>query len=119
MKNKKIILSTFLFVILTYICCLILPWWVITIIGMTIGFCASSFRHALIQSSSIITFVWLSMLINNFYFQPDKQILISKMKVFLNLNDILLIIITLIIPFFISLIASYFGWELRKAVQDD
>lgn len=119
MKNKKTILVIFWFLIMTYICCLFLPWWIIATIGMIIGFCASSIYQALFQSTSIITFVWLSMLINNFYFQPDKQILISKIKAFLNMNEILLIIVTLFIPFFISLITSYFGYELRKAVKDD
>ena len=59
------------------------------------------------------------MLINNLYIQSDKFLLIGRMKDFLKLNDFSLIIITLIIPFLISLITSYFGYELKKAVKND
>jgi len=119
MKNKKIILKRFCTLIICYGFCLVFPWWIITILGMIIGFNSKSLFQALVDSSSTITFSWFIMLINNFYIQSDKFLLIGRMKDFLKLNDFSLIIITLTIPFLISLITSYFGYELKKAVKND
>ena len=119
MKNKKIILKRFCTLIICYGFCLFFPWWIITILGMIIGFNSKSLFQALVDSSSTITFSWFIMLINNLYIQSDKFLLIGRMKDFLKLNDFSLIIITLIIPFLISLITSYFGYELKKAVKND
>ena len=119
MKNKKIILKRFCTLIICYGFCLAFPWWIITILGMIIGFNSKSLFQALVDSSSTITFSWFIMLINNLYIQSDKFLLIGRMKDFLKLNDFSLIIITLIIPFLISLITSYFGYELKKAVKND
>ena len=41
------------------------------------------------------------------------------MELFLGLNSIALIMITLIIPIVIGIVSSLFGYELRKVVSDD
>ena len=107
-----------IYVIITFLFCSIAPWWIISLIGTTIGFCAKNKHNAIFESIISLSIVWFIMLINNLFIQEDKFIIVHKMKAFLGLNSITLIIITLMIPIFIGAIASLFGYELRKVIND-
>ena len=53
MKNKKIILKRFCTLIICYGFCLVFPWWIITILGMIIGFNSKSLFQALVDSTNL------------------------------------------------------------------
>ena len=53
MKNKKIILKRFCTLIICYGFCLFFPWWIITILGMIIGFNSKSLFQALVDSTNL------------------------------------------------------------------
>ena len=107
-----------IYVVITFLFCLIAPWWIISLIGTIIGFCANNRYNAIFESIMSLSSAWLIMLINNLFIQEDKFIIVHKMKAFLGLNSITLIIITVMIPILIGAIASLFGYELRKVISD-
>ena len=108
-----------IYIMITFLFCTISPWWIISLIGTTIGFCANTKYNAIFESVISLSVIWFIMLINNLFIQEDKFIIVNKMKAFLGLNSITLIIVTLMIPILIGMIASLFGYELRKVISDE
>tara|TARA_B100002052_G_C15377846_1_gene374029 strand:+ start:25 stop:384 length:360 start_codon:yes stop_codon:yes gene_type:complete len=115
MSNSTRIL---LYSLIAFIFSLIFPWWIISVTGTAIGFFAKT-RYWAIVDSLALPISWFIMIINNFYIQESKFIIIDRMELFLGLNSIALIMITLIIPIVIGIVSSLFGYELRKVVSDD
>ena len=93
------------------------PWWIITIVSTFIGFFAPSLKRALFEGAFSVTAAWLIMLIINLFIRQDIVIMVDKIKLFLGLNSIMLILITLLIPMLTGLISSLFGYELKKVVE--
>lgn len=113
------IIRILLYSIITFIACLFLPWWFIAVIGTVIGFFAETKYRAAIDSVLVLSLSWFIMMINNFFIDESKFIIVNKMQDFLGINQIILIIITLMIPILVGTIASLFGYQLRKVVSDD
>ena len=103
------------YIIIAFIFCLFSPWWIIAIIGTFIGFYAKTIYTAIFESIISLSIVWFIMIINNLFIQD--YLIIHKIKDFLGLNDIALIMITLSIPILIGFISSLFGYELKKGVS--
>ena len=59
------------------------------------------------------------MIINNFFIDESKFLIVRRIQDFLGINQFFLIIITLMIPLVVGTLASIFGFQLRKVVSDD
>ena len=113
------IIQIFLYFISAFVMCLFFPWWIIAIISTVIGFFAQTKFRAVIESTIVLFLCWFSMIINNFFIDESKFLIVNKMQDFLGMNQIILIIITLMIPLLVGTLASLFGYQLRKVVSDD
>ena len=108
-----------LYCIIAFIMCLFFPWWIIAAISTFIGFFAQTKFRAIIESTIVVFLCWFIMIINNFFIDESKFLIINKMQNFLGMNQIVLIIITIMIPLLVGTLASLFGYQLRKVVSDD
>ena len=116
MNNQRLdIIRIICYLFIAFIFSLIAPWWIISILGTLIGFYAETCRKAIFESTLILSITWFIMIFNNLFIQD--YIIVEKMKDFLGLNSIALIIITLMIPIVIGFLSSLLGYELKKAVQ--
>jgi len=113
------IIRIFLYSVITFVTCLFFPWWIITVISTVIGFFAETKYRATIDSAIVLSFSWFIMIMNNLFIDESKFLIVNKMQDFLGINQIILIIITLMIPILVGTIASLFGYQLRKVVSDD
>ena len=119
MINKSNVIRIFLYSVTAFIACLFFPWWIIAIIGTGIGFFANTKSRAIIESIIALSLSWLFMIINNFFIDESKFLIVEKMQEFLGIGRFFLIVITLAIPVLVGSISSLFGYELRKVVKDD
>ena len=105
------------YIIISFLLSLVAPWWIISVIGTYIGFCATTCKKAIFESIFTLSLTWFIMIFNNLFIQD--YIIVEKMKAFLGLNSFTLIMVTLMIPILIGLLSSIFGYELKKAVRYD
>ena len=105
------------YIIISFLLSLVAPWWIISVIGTYIGFCATTYKKAIFESIFTLSLTWFIMIFNNLFIQD--YIIVQKMKAFLGFSSFTLIIITLMIPILIGLLSSIFGYELKKAVRYD
>tara|TARA_Y100000996_G_scaffold197117_1_gene154586 strand:- start:4285 stop:4641 length:357 start_codon:yes stop_codon:yes gene_type:complete len=110
---------TCLYTITSFIMCVFFPWWIIAVIGTVIGFFNRSIFNGVIESNLVLFLCWLVMIINNFFIDESKFLIVNRIQDFLGMNQLFLIIITLMIPFLVGTLASIFGYQLRKVVSDD
>ena len=113
------IIRIFLYFIIAFAVCLFFPWWIIAMISTVIGFFAQTKFRAVLDSAIVLFLCWFSMIINNFFIDESKFLIVNKIQNFLGMNQIVLIIITLMIPLLVGTLASLFGYQLRKVVSDD
>ena len=115
--NKQLIYigKIICYVLIAFIFSLLSPWWIISILGTFIGFHATSSFKAIFESIITLSVTWFIMTFNNLFIQD--YIIVEKMKDFLGLDSISLIIITLMIPILIGFLSSLLGYELKKAVR--
>ena len=105
------------YIIISFLLSLVAPWWIISVIGTYIGFCATTCKKAILESILTLSLTWFIMIFNNLFIQD--YIIVEKMKAFLGFSSFTLIVVTLIIPILIGLLSSIFGYELKKAVRYD
>ena len=103
------------YIIIAFIFSLFLPWWVISIIGVFIGFHATTYRKAIFESVLTLLLSWAIMLVNNLFIQD--YVILEKINIFLGLSSLGLIIITLIIPVLIGFVSAIFGYQLKEVVK--
>ena len=108
-----------LYTIASFIMCIFFPWWIIAVIGTVIGFFNKSIFNGVIESNSVLSLCWLAMIINNFFIDESKFLIVNRVQDFLGMSQFFLIIITLMIPLLVGTLASIFGYQLRKVVSDD
>ncbi len=113
MKIKYISIYT----VITYVLCIYLPWWILAIMGIFIGFYAKNLKSGIYESTISLTLVWLIKLMINFFIQD--YIIISKIKIFMNLNSLQLILLTLMVPIIIGFISSIFGYKLKEVIKSE
>ena len=116
---KFISLRICLYTIISFIMCIFFPWWIISVIGTVIGFFNKSIFNGVIESNLVLFLCWLIMIINNFFIDESKFLIVRRIQDFLGINQFFLIIITLMIPLVVGTLASIFGFQLRKVVSDD
>ena len=116
---KFIYLRICLYTIISFIMCIFFPWWIISVIGTVIGFFNKSIFNGVIESNLVLFLCWRIMIINNFFIDESKFLIVRRIQDFLGINQFFLIIITLMIPLVVGTLASIFGFQLRKVVSDD
>ena len=113
MKIKYISIYT----VITYVLCIYLPWWILAIVGIFIGFYAKNLKSGIYESTISLSLAWAIKLIGNFFIQD--YIIIDKIKIFMNLNSFQLILLTLMVPIIIGFVSSMFGYKLKEVIKSE
>ena len=105
----KIIVSVICIIAISYF----LPWWILSIITLIIGYSSTKEMEAIINGLIIGVLSWLLVLIYMLYNGGDN--LFTKMSLVLNMkNPILLIIFSSALSGLLGLISSWTGWQFNK-----
>ena len=105
----KIILSIISVIMLSYL----LPWWILSIIALIIGYTSNNVTEAIIYGFIIGFLSWFIVLIYMFYNGGD--IIFTKMSLLLNMKTpILLVLFSSILSGVLGLVSSWTGWQFNK-----
>ena len=105
----KIIVSVIFIIAIIYL----LPWWILSIITLIIGYSSTKEMEAIINGLIIGVLSWLLVLIYMLYNGGDN--LFTKMSLVLNMkNPILLIIFSSALSGLLGLVSSWTGWQFNK-----
>ena len=105
----KIIVSVIFIIAISYF----LPWWILSIITLIIGYSSTKEMEAIINGLIIGVLSWLLVLIYMLYNGGDN--LFTKMSLVLNMkNPILLIIFSSALSGLLGLVSSWTGWQFNK-----
>ena len=100
-------------IILIYFISMLINWWRFCIITFSLGLLSKSFREALLAGSLCPSFVWLSILIYNYFNNGD--ILISKIALMFGFpNQLSLVLASIAIPFSLGSVSSITGYQFRR-----
>mgnify|MGYP001181191131 CR=1 FL=1 len=105
----KIILSVIIVIILSYL----LPWWIISIIALIIGYTSNNVTEAIICGFIIGFLSWFIVLI--YMFNDGGDIIFTRMSLLLKMKTpILLIFFSSILSGVLGLLGSWTGWQFKK-----
>ena len=105
----KITLSIITIIVMSYF----FPWWILSIITLTIGYTSNKISEAVINGFIIGFLSWFIVLIYAFY--ASGEIIFIKMSLLLNMKTpILLICFTSTLSGVLGLISSWTGWQFNK-----
>jgi len=105
----KIIASVICIIAISYF----LPWWILSIITLIVGYNSTKEIEAMINGLIVGFLSWFLVLIYMLYNGGDN--LFAKMSLVLNMkNPILLIIFSSALSGLLGLISSWTGWQLNK-----
>tara|TARA_Y100000814_G_C12235825_1_gene369912 strand:- start:48 stop:389 length:342 start_codon:yes stop_codon:yes gene_type:complete len=105
----KIIVSVICIIAISYF----LPWWILSIITLILGYNSAKETEAIINGLIVGFLSWFFILIYMLYNGGDN--LFAKMSLILNMkNPILLIIFSSALSGLLGLISSWTGWQFNK-----
>mgnify|MGYP007063600464 CR=1 FL=1 len=110
----KIIFSIITVIIVSYL----LPWWILSIVTLIIGYSSNKEWKAAINGFIIGSLSWFIVLIYLFY--NDGNIIFTKMSLLLNMKSpFILITFTTLLSGLVGLISSWTGWQFNKRGNHD